>query len=383
MTNGMKILAPVTSREDVVSAALNGADECYCGLHIMEWQKKYGPVYYGTNRSDFYHQNFLSLDDLSDAVSEAHRLNLRVYLTMNVPYPESQIEIAKRQVEAAVECGIDAVILGDIGLLQWISYRDFPVELHVSCDMTGLNNGAIEFFRGLGVRRMVLPRHMTLGEIADLQVHATKIGNIDLEIFVLNGNCINLDGMCGFHHGVVGYLEHPLSGIIGVRNMNRIFSSLPAASREPLIRIFGHRYPCCRKYDIRKVSSSSIDEREDREARVLSDMLDRQFLRHLCAACALYDLRKAGIRHIKIIGRENFGKRKNRDLKFVRKLVDMLEENPKVRLKSTKRKHGISTTRFSGKIVPNSTVFTLLNSLNHNSAHGFGLSSGIFIFPVQ
>lgn len=334
-TGRMRILTPIARFEDVEAAAAGGADECYCGLHLMDWGEKYGHLYYGTNRSDFYHQNFLSAEDLAAAVEDAHARSLRVYLTMNVPYPADQLSLVERQIEIAADSGIDAIILGDVGLIQWIRRRGLDVELHVSCDMTSVNKGALDFFARFGVTRVVLPRHMTLSEIAALQAHADRIGTVALEIFVINGNCINLDGMCGFHHGVVGYLEHPLSKVVGVRAMNWGFSLLPAASREPLIRMFGHRYPCCQKYDATPIpagneqNSGNGNSRRnpDEDARAVSELLDRQFLRHMCGACALFDLKQAGVRHVKIIGRENFGKRKAKDLKFIRRLIDLLEEN--------------------------------------------------------
>lgn len=362
----MSILAPIARLEDVTAAADGGADECYCGLHLIEWEKEHGDLYYGTNRSDFYHQNFLSVDDLAAATAEAHRRSLPVFLTMNVPYPADQLVLVERQIEIAVEAGVDAVILGDAGLIQWIRRRGIDVELHISCDMTSVNTGALDFFARFGVTRVVLPRHMTLSEIAHLQAHADRIGTLSLEIFVINGNCINLDGMCGFHHGVVGYLEHPLSKVVGIRTMNWGFSLLPAASREPLIRMFGHRYPCCQKYAVTEIPAGREDpggepvlhKAPGEEAPTVSELLDRQFLRHMCGACALFDLKLAGVRHAKIIGRENFGKRKARDLEFIRRLLDLLEQNPEIeRTVYTDKAKSLYKTTYGRECSPSSCFY--------------------------
>jgi collagenase-like PrtC family protease len=73
-------------------------------------------------------------------------------------------------------------------------------RVHVSSLATCRNPGAAAFYRELGVARVILPRQMTLAEIAE-----TAIPGLEFEAFVLNDGCAFEEGTCATSHALGPY----------------------------------------------------------------------------------------------------------------------------------------------------------------------------------
>src|SRR5580693_9322416 len=100
-----ELLAPAGSLDAVRAAVANGADAVYLGAG-------------GFNARDDGAQ--LTLDDLDAACRVARAHGVRIYLTLNVLVKPTELVSALMLLGDAVDRGIDAVIVQDIGLIRLI-----------------------------------------------------------------------------------------------------------------------------------------------------------------------------------------------------------------------------------------------------------------------
>src|SRR3954469_25930791 len=100
-----ELLAPAGSLDAVRAAVANGADAVYLGATRF-------------NARDEGAQ--LTLDELATACSIAHERGRRIYLTLNVLIKPQELVDALMFLGEAVDRGIDAVIVQDLGLVRLI-----------------------------------------------------------------------------------------------------------------------------------------------------------------------------------------------------------------------------------------------------------------------
>lgn len=186
-----ELLAPAGSIDAVRAAVANGADAIYLGAG-------------GFNARDDGAQ--LTLPELGDACRLAHAHAARVYFTLNVLVKPGELTDALMLLHEAVDAGIDAVIVQDIGVIRLIR-RLFPdLEIHGSTQMSVHDAGGAAAVRDLGVSRVVLARENSLD---DLRAIRAAVPDVGLEAFVHGALCISYSGQCF------------MSGLISDRSANR------------------------------------------------------------------------------------------------------------------------------------------------------------------
>lgn len=186
-----ELLAPAGSLDAVRAALANGADAVYLGAE--RW-----------NARDEGAQ--LSLDDVERACRLAHERGRRIYLTFNILFKPRELADALAFLGEAVDRGIDAAIVQDIGAIRLIQ-RVYPqLEIHGSTQMTVHDAAGAAVLRDLGVHRVVLARENTLDDIRSIRAAVPDLG---LETFVHGALCISYSGQCY------------MSGMISERSANR------------------------------------------------------------------------------------------------------------------------------------------------------------------
>jgi len=186
-----ELLAPAGSLDAVRAALANGADAVYLGAE--RW-----------NARDEGAQ--LSLDDVEQACRLAHERGRRIYLTFNILFKPRELADALRFLGDAVDRGIDAAIVQDLGAVRLIQ-RVYPqLEIHGSTQMTVHDVSGAAVLRDLGVDRVVLARENTLADIRSIHDAVPALG---LESFVHGALCISYSGQCY------------MSGMISERSANR------------------------------------------------------------------------------------------------------------------------------------------------------------------
>lgn len=186
-----ELLAPAGSLDAVRAAVANGADAVYLGA------ARYNARDEGAQ---------LTLDEVEEACRIAHARQRRIYLTLNILLKPAELVDALLFLGEAIERGIDAAIVQDLGLVRLIQ-RVYPeLEIHGSTQMTVHDVSGARVMQHLGIERVVLARENTLDDIRAIRREVPDIG---LETFVHGALCISYSGQCY------------MSGMISERSANR------------------------------------------------------------------------------------------------------------------------------------------------------------------
>lgn len=170
------------------SAIDAGADAVYCGFNDE------------TNARNFPGLNF-SRDELREGIAHAHGRGARILVAINTFPRASAVELWRRAVDDAVSAGADALILADIGLMDYAARRHPTQRVHVSVQAAAANPDAIAFYvEAFGARRVVLPRVLNVPEIAAI----TREVSCETEVFVFGGLCVMAEGRCSLSSYATG-----------------------------------------------------------------------------------------------------------------------------------------------------------------------------------
>lgn len=186
-----ELLSPAGSLDAVRAAVANGANAVYMGVERF-------------NARDEGAQ--LTFDELRAACSLARGRGVRVYLTLNVLIKPSEMADALTLLGEAIDCGVAAAIVQDIGLIRAIQDAFPGFEIHGSTQLTVHDTHGALLMHELGLDRVVLARENTLGDIKAIR---SAIPSLGLEAFVHGALCISYSGQC------------LMSGLISERSANR------------------------------------------------------------------------------------------------------------------------------------------------------------------
>lgn len=199
----MKLIAPITSADDVPPLARAGADEFYCGLVPRQWQARFGRSTLNRRMSG----NLQSFAELARTVAVAHELGKPVSVAFNAQsYSEERWGDVLEMLDRVAASGADAVIVADPGLLAALGERRLPLRLHLSSVASCRNTETAELAAELGAERIILPRHVTLNEIRRI---CGALPEVEFEAFILNDGCVFEEGSCHTLH-LPGRLGGPI-----------------------------------------------------------------------------------------------------------------------------------------------------------------------------
>ncbi len=189
-----EILAPAGSKENLIAAINAGADAVYLGLTDFSARKSA--------------ENF-TLEDLRYYISYAKNFNVKVYVTVNTLIKEKEISKLLDAVNVAYSLGVDAFILQDVFLGDYIKKLMPEITLHLSTQAGVCNVYGAEFAKKHGFSRVILARETTLEDIKAI----SKI--IETEVFIQGALCTCFSGHCymssfiGGNSGNRGYCKQP------------------------------------------------------------------------------------------------------------------------------------------------------------------------------
>ncbi|MDI3565507.1 peptidase U32 family protein [Bradyrhizobium sp. Arg816] len=184
----MELICPAGTPAALKSAIDAGAEAVYCGFNDE------------TNARNFPGLNF-SRDELRRGIALAHRSDAKVLVAINTFPRASRVELWQRAVDDAVSADADALILADIGLMDYTARRHPNQRLHVSVQAAAANPDAIAFYvETFGARRVVLPRVLSVPEIAEISREAA----CETEVFVFGGLCVMAEGRCSLSSYATG-----------------------------------------------------------------------------------------------------------------------------------------------------------------------------------
>jgi putative protease len=253
-----KILAPIHSYEGAVKVIRAGAEELYCGVTLPTL--KNFVLYRGSAC------NVTSYHELDQIIKFAHNHGVTVYLTVNVPHITSTVQNEyKKHLNRCLEAGIDALIIGNLGILYMIKKMKVQIPFFASTFLTAMNYEAVSFLKNVGFSRVILERQLSLKEISNI----AQQSSIDLEVFIHGGGCSNINANCFLLHQTDPDLLRALSPIEGVNP------------------------PCRLPFEIFHTNDT---EKKVGEGAVLDAYT-------FCSLCRLPELMKTGVSGFKIVGR--------------------------------------------------------------------------------
>jgi len=184
----MELICPAGTPAALRSAIDAGADAVYCGFNDE------------TNARNFPGLNF-SRDELRNGIAFAHGRGARILVAINTFPRASSVTLWQRAVDDAVDARADALIVADIGLMDYVAKRHPGQRLHVSVQAAAANPDAIAFYVEMfGARRVVLPRVLSVAEIAEI----TRETACETEVFVFGGLCVMAEGRCSLSSYATG-----------------------------------------------------------------------------------------------------------------------------------------------------------------------------------
>ncbi len=177
MRKKIELLSPAGDLERLKVTLLYGADAVYIGGRDYSLR---------ANATNF------SLEEIKEACLFAHQFNKKVYLTLNIVFHNEDIKGVNSYIKKVVDCGIDAFIVSDPFIIDYIKTNFPKVEVHLSTQNSTTNIDAVKYFKGEKVDRVVLARELSIDEIKEI------IDNVDMdiEVFIHGAMCTFYSGRC-------------------------------------------------------------------------------------------------------------------------------------------------------------------------------------------
>ncbi len=176
----MELVCPAGNLPSLKAAIDNGADAVYVGFRD------------DTNARHFAGLNF-SDRSFSKAVQYARDKGRKVFVAINTFPQPNGFERWKTAVDQAADYGVDALILADIGVLDYACERWPDMRLHLSVQASVTSADGIRFYSdNFGIRRVVLPRVLSVKQVA----HVIKESPVPVEVFGFGSLCVMVEGRC-------------------------------------------------------------------------------------------------------------------------------------------------------------------------------------------
>ncbi|HEL0663930.1 TPA: U32 family peptidase [Streptococcus equi subsp. zooepidemicus] len=172
-----EVLSPAGTLEKLKVAIDYGADAVFVGGQAYGLRSRAG--------------NF-SMEELQEGIDYAHRHGAKVYVAANMVTHEGNELGAGEWFRQLRDMGLDAVIVSDPALIVICSTEAPGLEIHLSTQASSTNYETFEFWKELGLTRVVLAREVNMAELAEIR----KRTEVEIEAFVHGAMCISYSGRC-------------------------------------------------------------------------------------------------------------------------------------------------------------------------------------------
>ena len=315
----MKITAGLGSIDDYPRYVRAGADELFCGYVPFSWSEKYGTVL-PLNRREVLNYNVQigSFSELEILANMVQKYQKPVHLAFNSLYyrPEQYEEIAQI-IQQCRSIGFDSYILADPALLVYLRKEKIDCEVHLSGDLGTVNSAMTEVFAKEYPKRIIFQRKNTISEMRAVIRHITAQKEAarkewtyptEFEAFALNELCQFSGAFCNsLHCDEMGYL------------CRVPYWKKPMSLSESKLE---------KQEKNRPGENISISE-WDSASELMNPVSEDGYLCGAtgCGLCTLKQLSDAGITHLKLVGRGNYTDFMERDIRNLRRTLEILEDS--------------------------------------------------------
>ena len=184
----MELVCPAGNLPSLKAAVDNGADAVYIGFRDA------------TNARHFAGLNFNN-EQIASGLAYAHERGTHVFVAINTyPQPGNMADW-ERAVDNAAEFGVDALILADMGVMEYARNKWPDLRLHLSVQGSATSHEAIRFYaQQFGIQRAVLPRVLSTRQVAAL----IEKSDVPVEVFGFGSLCVMVEGRCYLSSYVTG-----------------------------------------------------------------------------------------------------------------------------------------------------------------------------------
>lgn len=275
----MELICPAGTPAAFRDAVSAGADSIYCGFRNE------------TNARNFPGLNF-DPAELGEAIDHGLKHGVKTLVAINTFMRAGDEAVWTRAVDDAVALGAHALILADLGLLDYAAERYPDQRLHLSVQAAASNVEYIGYLvEAFGIKRVVLPRVLTISEVAAI----SRQVQCETEVFVFGGLCVMEEGRCSLSSYATGLSPNmqgvcsPASHVRYRQVDNEMVSELGAftINRFPAGEAAGYPTLCKGRFVV-----------EDRDGYIFEDPASLDVLSQL------EPLRAAGVKALKVEGRQ-------------------------------------------------------------------------------
>ncbi|MCF6148110.1 MAG: U32 family peptidase [Candidatus Kuenenia sp.] len=234
-TKKPELVAPAGDIEKLKTAIEYGADAVYVGAEGFNLRM-------GAEN--------LSLQEIKNATDYVHEKKKKLYVALNIYARNYHIHRIASYVKELANIPIDAVIVSDPGILLTVKEIAPHINIHLSTQANTTNFKSQEFWRQHGVKRTVLARELTLGEIKEIIDHTP----LETEVFVHGAMCMAYSGRCllssymSNRHANLGDCSHSCRWKYVLKEENRPDETFPIIQDEFGTYILSSKDLCMLEY---------------------------------------------------------------------------------------------------------------------------------------
>jgi len=175
----LEVLSPAGNMEKLKTAVYFGADAVYFA------GKSFGLRAFAGNFDE---------KEMAEAVEFCHKNNVKAYVTVNIVAHNYDFEKLPEYLEFLNSIKVDAMIISDLGIVQFAKKYAPDVDIHISTQANVTNKYTTKLLCEMGAKRIVLARELTLTEIKQIRDYIPE--DVELEAFVHGAMCISYSGRC-------------------------------------------------------------------------------------------------------------------------------------------------------------------------------------------
>lgn len=173
----VELLAPVGKLENVYLAFYYGADAIYLG---------------GKNFSLRANAQNFDIPEIAEAVKIAQDFGKKVYVAVNIVFHDDNLEGLEDYLKDLARIKVNGIIASDIIVVKTVQELNLDLEVHLSTQASVLNSYSAQFWKNLGIKRIVLAREASREDIKQIKMDT----GLEIEVFIHGAMCTSFSGKC-------------------------------------------------------------------------------------------------------------------------------------------------------------------------------------------
>lgn len=169
---------PAWNLEKLKYAIAYGADAVYAGVPMFSLRAR---------------ENQFTWETLAEGVEYCHARGKKIYFTANIYAHNTKVKPFLHAFEKMESLKPDAYIMSDPGLIYLVREKFPDAEIHLSVQANNTNWAQVQFWKSVGIKRVILSRELSLKEVREIH---EMCPDVELEFFIHGAICMAYSGRC-------------------------------------------------------------------------------------------------------------------------------------------------------------------------------------------